>query len=265
MSPRRRRPVNACGLVTSWTRWRSIASTLGAPVPSATTWSSQIFSTSVRGRRCWSHVSFLPGHGRTFCPTATNPRPARGQYFWAGVRGCQKRRTFWSVREPGEPRPLLSRIRFISNHRAPSEGPPSPDTEPEAPEGWIAALHAIRPAARVWLQTAFLAGIAAIIWFVLLNDLPRPAHALVAWPLLAAAFALAELKVVEVHFRRETHAFSLSSSRRSSASSRCRRPSTSSRSSPDAAIALIWLERPAAARKLAFNLSNFRVSRRSRC
>jgi diguanylate cyclase (GGDEF)-like protein len=105
---------------------------------------------------------------------------------------------------------LLSRIRFISNHRAPSEGPPSPDTEPPAPDGWIAALHAIRPAARVWLQTAFLAGIAAIIWFVLLKDLPRPGHAVVGWPLLAAAFALAELKVVEVHFRRETHAFSLS-------------------------------------------------------
>ena len=105
---------------------------------------------------------------------------------------------------------MLSRIRFISNHRAPSEGPPSPDTEPEPPDGWIAALHAIRPAARVWLQTAFLAGIAAVLYFALLKDLPRPAHAVVGWPLLAAAFALAELKVVEVHFRRETHAFSLS-------------------------------------------------------
>ena len=53
-SPRARRPVNACGLVTSWTRWRSIARTAGAPSSWATTWSSQIFSTSVRGRgaRC---------------------------------------------------------------------------------------------------------------------------------------------------------------------------------------------------------------------
>ena len=82
--------------------------------------------------------------------------------------------------------------------------------EPGAPDGWIAALHAIRPAARVWTQTATLAAIAAIIYVLLLKDLPRPAHALVGWPLLAAAFALAELKVVEVHFRRETHAFSLS-------------------------------------------------------
>jgi diguanylate cyclase (GGDEF)-like protein len=74
----------------------------------------------------------------------------------------------------------------------------------------LAALHSIHPAARVWLQTAFLAGFAAIIYFTLLQDLPPPAHAVVGWPLLAAAFALAELKVVEVHFRRETHAFSLS-------------------------------------------------------
>jgi diguanylate cyclase (GGDEF)-like protein len=105
---------------------------------------------------------------------------------------------------------LLSRIRFISNHRAPSDGPPGPDPEPQGPDGWFAALHSIRPAARVWLQTAVLAGIAAIIYFALLKDLPRPAHAVFGWPLLAAAFALAELKVVEVHFRRETHAFSLS-------------------------------------------------------
>ena len=49
LRPRSRSPVNACGLVTSWTRWRSIARTAGAPGSCATTWSSQIFSTSVRG------------------------------------------------------------------------------------------------------------------------------------------------------------------------------------------------------------------------
>ena len=56
-SPRSRSPVNACGLVTSWTRWRSTARMAGAPGSSATTCVSQIFSTSVRalvigGRRC---------------------------------------------------------------------------------------------------------------------------------------------------------------------------------------------------------------------
>ena len=47
--PRLRRPWNAWGLVTSWTRWRSMPMTLGAPASSNTTWSSQIFWTSVRG------------------------------------------------------------------------------------------------------------------------------------------------------------------------------------------------------------------------
>ena len=41
--------MNAWGLVTSWTRWRSTARTAGAPGSWATTWSSQIFSTRVRG------------------------------------------------------------------------------------------------------------------------------------------------------------------------------------------------------------------------
>ena len=47
--PRSRRPVNACGEVTSWTRWRSTARTAGAPGSWATTWSAQILSTIVRG------------------------------------------------------------------------------------------------------------------------------------------------------------------------------------------------------------------------
>jgi diguanylate cyclase (GGDEF)-like protein len=108
------------------------------------------------------------------------------------------------------PRALISRIRLISNHRAESDDASTPAAAAEAADGWIAAVYAVRPAARVWVQTALLAGFATILYLVLLKDLPRPAHAVIGWPLLAAAFALAELKVVEVHFRRETHAFSLS-------------------------------------------------------
>ena len=52
LRPRRRRPSNACGLVTSWTRWRSMPRTVGAPASSWTTWRSQIFWTSVRGAGC---------------------------------------------------------------------------------------------------------------------------------------------------------------------------------------------------------------------
>ena len=47
--PRSRSPVKACGLVTSWTRWRSTARTAGAPGSWVTTWSAQILSTMVRG------------------------------------------------------------------------------------------------------------------------------------------------------------------------------------------------------------------------
>src|SRR6188508_308135 len=47
--PRCRSPVKACGLVTSWTRWRSTARTAGAPGSWVTTWSAQILSTIVRG------------------------------------------------------------------------------------------------------------------------------------------------------------------------------------------------------------------------
>ena len=47
--PRARSPEKACGLVTSWTRWRSMARTAGAPASWVTTWSAQILSTMVRG------------------------------------------------------------------------------------------------------------------------------------------------------------------------------------------------------------------------
>ena len=51
-------PRERLGQVTSWTRWRSTARTAGAPGSWATTWSSQIFSTRVRGRV--SGIGVLP-------------------------------------------------------------------------------------------------------------------------------------------------------------------------------------------------------------
>ena len=109
---------------------------------------------------------------------------------------------------------MLSRIRFISSHRAASgeeaHSGAGAHADVHAAGGLSGALHAVRPAARVWLQTALLASVAAVLYLLFLRDLPRPTNADIGWPLLAAAFALAELKVVEVHFRRETHAFSLS-------------------------------------------------------
>jgi diguanylate cyclase (GGDEF)-like protein len=69
---------------------------------------------------------------------------------------------------------------------------------------------AVHPAVRVWTLIGILAAMAATIYVVALRDLPPPQNAWIPWPVLAAAFAAAELKVVEVHFGRETHAFSLS-------------------------------------------------------
>ena len=61
-------------------------------------------------------------------------------------------------------------------------------------------------------------GLTLLLGIARVRDLHRQLHGLPApdapihipWPIIAAAFAAAELKVVEVHFRRETHSFSLS-------------------------------------------------------
>ena len=65
--------------------------------------------------------------------------------------------------------------------------------------------------ARIWAFSAFLAAMAVLLYENKLAGLPTPpARLALPWPLLAVAFAIAELKVVQVHFRRETHSFSLS-------------------------------------------------------
>ena len=65
--------------------------------------------------------------------------------------------------------------------------------------------------ARIWAFSAFLAALAVFTYANRLAGIPTPAARLeLPWPLLAVAFAVAELKVIQVHFRRETHSFSLS-------------------------------------------------------
>jgi len=86
----------------------------------------------------------------------------------------------------------------------PRTGEPAPAAVPQRRGA------SIRPAVRVWTQTVVLATAATVIYVLVLKDLAAPQHSWVSWPLLAVAFAIAELKVVEVHFRRETHSFSLS-------------------------------------------------------
>ena len=67
------------------------------------------------------------------------------------------------------------------------------------------------PSTRIWTFSAILAGLAFLIYRNQLAGLSTPpVHLSLPWPLLTVAFATAELKVVQVHFRRETHSFSLS-------------------------------------------------------
>jgi hypothetical protein len=83
------------------------------------------------------------------------------------------------------------------------EGPHPPSTIDLGPMG--------RTVPKVWLLTALLAGSAAFIYVRAVHDLaPIPVPIQVPWPAIAILFAVGELLDVQVHFRRETHAFSLS-------------------------------------------------------
>ena len=73
-----------------------------------------------------------------------------------------------------------------------------------------ARLEKVPVLVRVWAFTVFLAVSATALFFNGLNLRGVASSLTVPWPLIAVGFCLAELKVVEVHFRRETHSFSLS-------------------------------------------------------
>jgi diguanylate cyclase (GGDEF)-like protein len=74
----------------------------------------------------------------------------------------------------------------------------------------LSRARATSPAIRVWLFSAALAGLAWLLYAVLVRDV-RPASVpfAIPWWVIAAGFFLADFKVIEVHFRRESHAFSL--------------------------------------------------------
>ena len=104
---------------------------------------------------------------------------------------------------------MSTRFRVTSGRPA-SPAIAIPTGNDDVPGGQARPLLAIRPAVRVWAQTVLLGAVAFAVYALALRDLPRPENAWIPWPALAAAFTIAELKVVEVHFRRETHSFSLS-------------------------------------------------------
>lgn len=72
-------------------------------------------------------------------------------------------------------------------------------------------LRGLPVTARIWALTLLLAALAAAIYLVELRGHSGPLVNIgIPWPVIAFAVAVAELRVVEVHFRRETHSFSLS-------------------------------------------------------
>ncbi|HET6745867.1 MAG TPA: hypothetical protein VFH90_08485, partial [Candidatus Limnocylindria bacterium] len=59
------------------------------------------------------------------------------------------------------------------------------------------------PAIRVWLFSVSLAILASVLYLVLIgNEPPLAVPFQIPWWIIAAGFALADIKVIEVHFRR---------------------------------------------------------------
>jgi MFS family permease len=72
-------------------------------------------------------------------------------------------------------------------------------------------LGRVPDAVRVWCLTATLAIAAAVLFVLFLARHAAPDQPLaVPWPLMAVIFFVTEFKVVDVHWRREKHSFSLS-------------------------------------------------------
>ncbi len=96
---------------------------------------------------------------------------------------------------------------------SPGAGARGPSSTPGAT--WSHAIAAqtgrVPTQIRVWTLTLLLAAATVIGYAVFLGDRPgRGVPVAIPWPIIAAGVVIAELKVVQVHFRRETHAFSLS-------------------------------------------------------
>ena len=111
-------PVKACGLVTSWTRWRSMREDARARRRSSeTTWSSQIFSTSVRagGVMARSACSVLVRRLNSV-PAGAAETDAGGRWRSQGTRRYF-RRACPCVRARVERRhPVASRVRTVLPH-----------------------------------------------------------------------------------------------------------------------------------------------------
>ena len=94
----------------------------------------------------------------------------------------------------------------------------APIVEPVGPRirrpVWLTVQRFFGPAAsRVWTFSIALAVVGTaivILGFGGIARIPEPFQINIPWPVIALGFYLAEINVVEVHFRRETHSFTLS-------------------------------------------------------
>ena len=69
----------------------------------------------------------------------------------------------------------------------------------------------LTPAVRIRAFTVLIAAVAGVLYLTVVRDIvPLPVPLVIPWPLAAIAFFLGETNVVEVHFLRERHSFSLS-------------------------------------------------------
>jgi diguanylate cyclase (GGDEF)-like protein len=129
-----------------------------------------------------------------------------------------------------------------------------------AKERLVGAGTRLPAAHRIVLFVGALTAAAAVIYALLLTGHAAPFAAVpLPWPLIAAGFCIAEMKVVSVHFRRETHSFSLSEFPAVIGLFFLSPPEYLVALIGGSAVALVVAERQAPA-KLAFNLSNFALT-----
>jgi diguanylate cyclase (GGDEF)-like protein len=126
-----------------------------------------------------------------------------------------------------------------------------------ARERLIGRATSLPASSRILLFVAVLVSAAiALFLLVLVGRGPILTSISIPWPILAVGYCLAEMKVVSVHFRRETHSFSLSEFPAVIGFFFLSPGDYLLALLSGSAIALIVAERQAPA-KLAFNLSNF--------
>ena len=157
-----------------------------------------------------------PGPGATYlnrCTAAGTSGGCRLVRSRHTVRRSE-RATRWRAAAPPRPYPAAGRRRSgVDPSR--SRGMPLTDAQ----GGWrrrtwgLAVANRLpTPAARVWAWTALLVFVTVLIWWSVIRHISVqvPVPFPMPWPLIALGIYVAEVRVVQVHFRRETHSFSLS-------------------------------------------------------